>query len=129
MLQALPAGGQWASQTPSLIGPKAHGISHYGIMSRDTAPMTKLPPAFLSRARSLASGANDSLRNAWLVWRMNHEPGGRPFFPPEVVVQVKALACELPAQTDLPRKVKKLICLRLRPLEIGVKLLWQNNLT
>jgi hypothetical protein len=33
---------------------------------------------------------------------MNHEPGVRPFFPPEVVVQVKALACELPAQTDLP---------------------------
>lgn len=33
---------------------------------------------------------------------MNPEPGARPFFPPEVVVQVKALACELPAQTDLP---------------------------
>jgi hypothetical protein len=33
---------------------------------------------------------------------MNPEPGGRPFFPPEVVVQVKALACELPAETDLP---------------------------
>jgi len=33
---------------------------------------------------------------------MNHEPGGRPFFPPEVVVQVKALACELPAELDLP---------------------------
>ena len=66
------------------------------------APMTKLPPAFRSRARSLASGANDSLRNARLVWTTNPEPGGRPFFPPEVVVQVKALACELPAQTDLP---------------------------
>src|SRR5204862_1535707 len=64
--------------------------------------MTKLPPAFLFRARSLASGANDSLRNAWPVWRMNHEPGDRPFFPPEVVVQVKALACELPAETQLP---------------------------
>ena len=33
---------------------------------------------------------------------MSHESGVRPFFPPEVVVQVKALACELPAQTDLP---------------------------
>ena len=33
---------------------------------------------------------------------MNHEPGDCPVFPPEVVVQVKALACELPAQTDLP---------------------------
>lgn len=33
---------------------------------------------------------------------MNPEPGGRPFFPPEVVVQVKALACELPAELGLP---------------------------
>ena len=33
---------------------------------------------------------------------MNDETGARLFFPPEVVVQVKALACELPAQTDLP---------------------------
>jgi hypothetical protein len=33
---------------------------------------------------------------------MNREPGDRPVSPPEVVVQVKALACELPSQTDLP---------------------------
>ncbi len=33
---------------------------------------------------------------------MSFEPGVRPFFPPEVVVQVKALACELPAQSGLP---------------------------
>ncbi len=64
--------------------------------------MTRLLPASPSRARSLANGANASLRNAWLVWRTNHEPGDRPFFPPEVVVQVKALACELPAETELP---------------------------
>jgi len=33
---------------------------------------------------------------------MNRDPGARPFFPPEVVVEVKALACELPAATGLP---------------------------
>lgn len=33
---------------------------------------------------------------------MNPAPGARPFFPPEVVVRVKALACELPAQSKLP---------------------------
>jgi len=33
---------------------------------------------------------------------MNRDPGARPFSPPEVVVQVKALACELPAATGLP---------------------------
>jgi transposase len=28
--------------------------------------------------------------------------GRPPVFPPEVIVQVKALACELPAETGLP---------------------------
>jgi hypothetical protein len=64
--------------------------------------MTRLLPASLSRARSLASGANAFLKNDWRVWTMSHEPGARPFFPPEVVVQVKALACELPVDTGLP---------------------------
>ena len=33
---------------------------------------------------------------------MNPGPGARPFFPPAVVVQVKALACALPRATGLP---------------------------
>ena len=33
---------------------------------------------------------------------MSRVPGGRPVFPPRVVVQVKALACELPAKRGLP---------------------------
>lgn len=33
---------------------------------------------------------------------MSRAQGVRPVFPPEVVVQVKALACELPAQSGLP---------------------------
>jgi len=32
----------------------------------------------------------------------NREEGVRPFSPPELVVAVKALACELPATTGLP---------------------------
>ena len=64
--------------------------------------MTRSLPASRSRVRLLASGANASLRSGWPVWRTNPEPGARPFFPPEVVVQVKALACELPAETELP---------------------------
>jgi hypothetical protein len=64
--------------------------------------MIRLLPACRSRARSLASGANASSRNDSLAWRLNPGPGARPFFPPEVVVQVKALACELPADTGLP---------------------------
>ena len=57
---------------------------------------------FLFPARLLASGVNVSSRNDCPVWRPNPELGARPFFPPEVVVQVKALACELPADTGLP---------------------------
>jgi len=64
--------------------------------------MIRSLPAFRSRVRSLASGANASSRNDSLAWRLNPGPGARPFFPPEVVVQVKALACELPANTGLP---------------------------
>jgi|SRR5271157_103169 len=64
--------------------------------------MTRSLLPFASRARSLANGANASSRNDWPVWRLNPEPGARPFFPPEVVVQVKALACEIPAATGLP---------------------------
>ena len=33
---------------------------------------------------------------------MNLAPGVRPVFPPEVVVQIKAMACELPATSGLP---------------------------
>jgi DDE superfamily endonuclease len=33
---------------------------------------------------------------------MSHEPGDRPFSPPEVVVQVKAVACELPVESQRP---------------------------
>ena len=33
---------------------------------------------------------------------MNRAPGVRPVFPPQVVVQVKALACELPATSGVP---------------------------
>jgi hypothetical protein len=64
--------------------------------------MIKSPPAFPCLARLSASGANAFLKNDWPVWKTNREPGDRPFFPPEVVVQVKALACELPADTGLP---------------------------
>jgi len=64
--------------------------------------MTRFLPAFLSRAKSLASDANASSRSDWTVWRLKHKPGARPFFPPEAVVQGKALACELPADTGLP---------------------------
>src|SRR5215470_9261905 len=66
------------------------------------SPMMSSPPDSILHARSSASGASDS---AWLVClasRANPAAGGRPAFPPSLVVQVKALACELPHRKGLP---------------------------
>jgi hypothetical protein len=35
-------------------------------------------------------------------WKIDPDPDGRPVFPPDVVVQVKALACELPSESGIP---------------------------
>ena len=53
-------------------------------------------------ARSSASGANGSSSNACRVSTNVPGPDAPGLFPPEVVVQVKALACELPANLGLP---------------------------
>ncbi len=51
---------------------------------------------------SLVSGGNGSFTNVWLAWRNVRARVAPEFFPPEVVVQVKAIACELPANRGLP---------------------------
>ena len=48
------------------------------------------------------SGGNAFLKTASPGWRTTHARGGPELFPPEVVVTVKALACELPARTQRP---------------------------
>jgi DDE superfamily endonuclease len=52
--------------------------------------------------RSSASGASGSLVLAYPAWRSSLGAGVKPAFPPSVVVQVKALACELPHRFGLP---------------------------
>jgi len=56
----------------------------------------------MSLARSSASGENDFSTNACPVWRTGQDVGDGPVFPPQVVVEIKALACELPSECDLP---------------------------
>ncbi len=63
---------------------------------------TKSPLGFPCRVKLSANGTNASSRSAWAAWKTFPVPGARPFFPPEVVAQVKALACELPKQSGLP---------------------------
>jgi hypothetical protein len=52
--------------------------------------------------KSSASGVNGFLNNAWPVCRIVQGRVGPVIFPPEIVVEVKALACELPSERNLP---------------------------
>jgi len=64
--------------------------------------MTKSPPRFRWGVTSSVSGVNDSFTNASQAWTSNHGRAAPGFFPPEVIVQVKAIACELPSTLGLP---------------------------
>jgi hypothetical protein len=64
--------------------------------------MTRSQPPSPSDVMSSVSGASDSSSNAWPVWRNAHARVGPGLFPPQLVVQIKALACELPATRGLP---------------------------
>ena len=62
----------------------------------------RLPRGSTRGGRSSASGANGFSTNACRDLRSAPGPDAPGLFPPEVVVQVKALACELPASLGLP---------------------------
>ena len=64
--------------------------------------MTSSPHASICRAKSSASGENASGGIGCPASRSCLGAGGRPAFPPRVVVAVKALACEWPAQRGVP---------------------------
>src|SRR6516165_11929689 len=64
--------------------------------------MTSSLPAWILRARLSANGASDLLWRGFPASRHNLGAGDPPTFPPSVVVQVKALACELPHRLQLP---------------------------
>jgi len=64
--------------------------------------MTRSPAACGLAAKSCRSGGSASLKNVFPGWRTNHARGDPGLFPPEVVVTVKALACELPARAERP---------------------------
>lgn len=55
----------------------------------------------ISPGKSLPSGVNVSSRNDWLVLPNGQGADARVFFPPDIVVEVKALACQLPRDLDL----------------------------
>lgn len=62
----------------------------------------KSPSAWTRVEKSRASGENDSSSSEWLASMTENGRVVPGPFPPEVVVQVKALACELPASSGVP---------------------------
>ena len=61
-----------------------------------------LPAVWTPGAKWSANGANASSRNASWDWRNVPDRAAPGLSPPELVVQVKALACELPATHHVP---------------------------
>src|SRR5437899_8163009 len=60
-------------------------------------------PVACKRAERLSQyGARDSMNSGSPGWKSVLARAAPGFFPPELVVQVKALACELPATHDIP---------------------------
>ena len=51
---------------------------------------------------SFRSGESGSSRSVWPVWRIDRAAVGHRSFPPQVRAEVIRLACELPAQSEVP---------------------------
>ena len=64
--------------------------------------MTRSPAACGPGGKWSHSGGNAFLKTVSPDWRINHARGVPGLFPPEVVVTVKALACERPARAQRP---------------------------
>jgi hypothetical protein len=64
--------------------------------------MIKSLIAWTPGGKSSANGVNASSKSDWLAWRNVLDRVALGLFPPALVVQVKALACELPATHNVP---------------------------
>jgi len=79
-----------------VVRAKAILLAAQGLRNDQIADRISLPRQIISKWRKrFFEERLDGLENLPV-------PGVRPFFPPELVMQVKALACELPYQHGLP---------------------------
>jgi len=65
-------------------------------------PISRSGNGLMCLVRSSQNGENASLNNAWPGFRNGHGAGARALFPPEIIVEIKALACQLPKDLGLP---------------------------
>jgi hypothetical protein len=64
--------------------------------------MMKSQPNWIPEGKSFACGESDSLSSVFKVWRSVLDRAAPGLSPPDLVVQVKAIACELPAKYGVP---------------------------
>ena len=79
-----------------LCGPKS---SSYQLR---VSPIKKSANDSICQDKLCRNGENVSLTSAWPDSRKGHGAGDPALFPPEIIVSVKALACQLPADLGLP---------------------------
>src|SRR5450755_1407749 len=60
------------------------------------------PPGCVAVAMLSRSGESGSLSSAWRAWRTGPGAGDRRLFPPQVRAEVIRLACERPADSEVP---------------------------
>lgn len=60
------------------------------------------PSAWIQAGWSSQGGESGSMSNACRGLTSSRAPAARGFFPPELIIHVKALACELPASLGIP---------------------------
>lgn len=80
----------------------------------------RLQPGWIPRFRSSPSGGSDSSNEAWKGCKKPRAEADRLAFPPEAVVEVKAFACELPSERDLPLSRLSLADLRQEAIGRGL---------
>ena len=91
---------------------KSHrNIRHRILKSSVPKPFCLLPKAWITnksvnvskcRDRSSVNGENGSSKSGWPASKIVQDAGDRVVFPPKVVMEVKALACQLPCERNLP---------------------------
>jgi hypothetical protein len=69
-------------------------------LQQGDSQMMLLPRGWIPHGKLSANGESGFSTNALTVCRSNHAKGAQP--PPQVVVEVKALACELPYRHGIP---------------------------
>ncbi len=82
--------------TMKSCGPRSSSLLPKGLRIRRSAGGLSCP------VRLSLNGGSVSLRSAWPVFGIKKDAVVPAYFPPEVVMEVKALACELPKDRGIP---------------------------